>query len=168
MGIKSEIENKTRKLVIVANAKFKTNLVLSDILYRRMPVTYAYAIYDAGNFYIKYSTIRLEKYPKEMLKDTIPHEVAHLIGIYLSVLTSRKGDTAHGPLWKSMCLALGGIGEIYSKHRLTPRYYQYIDSGGHIQYVTLKYHNEMQNNYRVLNLSNGETIKAADFSKDIY
>jgi predicted SprT family Zn-dependent metalloprotease len=49
-----------------------------------------------------------DKFPDEALKDTIPHEMAHLV-------CYKKPDLGnkHNAGWKAVCLALGGNGKQY-------------------------------------------------------
>lgn len=60
--------------------------------------------------------INVEAYalrPDEMLHDTIPHEVAHLVCLVLGL------DRGHGYEWERCCIALGGDGERYHNMKLT-------------------------------------------------
>lgn len=47
-----------------------------------------------------------------MMNDTIPHEVAHLVMFQLQQhMPAHRKEPAHGPRWKRICKALGGSGE---------------------------------------------------------
>ena len=61
--------------------------------------------------------INVEAYslrPQEMLEDTVPHEVAHLVCNILG------NDRGHGANWKRVCKELGGTGETHHDMKLTP------------------------------------------------
>ena len=51
---------------------------------------------------------------QEMLDESIPHEVAHLVCFVLGI------DDGHGPAWKKICIELGGTGKQYHDMILTP------------------------------------------------
>lgn len=60
--------------------------------------------------------INMEAYainPDEMMQETIPHEIAHLVCFILTI------DKGHGERWKEVCRALGGSGKIHHEMRLT-------------------------------------------------
>lgn len=82
----------------------------------------------------------------DMLNDTVPHEIAHLVNFW-NPTTGRN----HDRLWKQTCIALGGTGErCYdgSKMVLTPtkiqRKWKYVASCGTELEVSTKIHNKIQ------------------------
>lgn len=42
----------------------------------------------------------------EDLRDTIRHELAHIVGM-------QRGDRGHGPVWKAIAISLGSSGRIF-------------------------------------------------------
>ena len=62
--------------------------------------------------------INMEAYaldPDEMINDTIPHEVAHLVAAL-----HHSADCSHDPRWQRICLALGGTAKRTHSMKLTP------------------------------------------------
>ena len=52
---------------------------------------------------LEFSVEAILKDPEEMMTNTIPHEMAHIVDMYL-----HGGHSSHGPRWQSITRALGG------------------------------------------------------------
>ena len=71
-----------------------------------------------------------------MVNEIVPHEFAHILCMANGL------DDGHGPLWKSMCIALGGTGETH--HKLATldgrmkNLYEALDDTGFSCWLTLK------------------------------
>jgi len=82
---------------------------------------------------------------QDMLNNTVPHEVAHLV---IALCPKQYQQTAHGKDWQKVCLALGGNGKVYHKLTLTnartQRQWQYVDSLGQAHQLSTVRHNRLQ------------------------
>lgn len=58
-----------------------------------------------GEYSINYNTHDAEQVLHEILKDTVPHEVAHLVEYII------RGELSHSKYWRGYCIALGGSGK---------------------------------------------------------
>jgi predicted SprT family Zn-dependent metalloprotease len=90
---------------------------------------------------------------EEMLNDTVPHEVAHLVvyhNKYNVGLYGWRKIMGHGPEWRLICLALGGTAqrchnmEVTKARRVTRFVYNLPD--GSTAKITKKYHNAVMQN----------------------
>lgn len=114
--------------------------------------------------------INLEAYalrPKEMIEDTIPHELAHIVCII------RRVDDGHGPAWVQTCIALGGTGEQYHNMRLTSvrksKRFLYRNHGGHELHLKQGRHSRLQlgKAYYYSVVRTGEVFVKADYVSEV-
>jgi SprT protein len=54
---------------------------------------------------VSFNTAIFAQDPERFIRETVPHEIAHIVCFYLRI------DRGHGKAWKRVCLALGGNGE---------------------------------------------------------
>lgn len=85
--------------------------------------------------------LNLEAGEDFLIKDTLPHEVAHI----LQAALGSKMD--HGRAWEFYCKQLGGTGLMYHELQLTParklKEFLYIVNGEQIVLTTIR-HNKVQ------------------------
>jgi SprT protein len=77
---------------------------------------------------------------EDILSDTIPHEVAHLVCFIKNI------DNGHGANWKAVARALGSLGETTHKHTLksaTKMFHYANASGGTVDFTIIR-HNKLQ------------------------
>ena len=67
-------------------------------------------------YFIDFNARAIERYPDQLVKHTIPHEVAHLI----CYMNPKLGDK-HDMGWKRVCLNIGGDGKRFHKMDLSKK-----------------------------------------------
>lgn len=150
--MKNQIETKIKEVIALAE-----RLYGFDITFEELNITYhakgkaaGYAWYKgfqgARQYGLKFSSEAASINMADMLEDTIPHEVAHLVNFALP-----HTGKDHNQGWKRVCIALGGTGErCYdgSKMVLTPakisRKWLYKASCGTEVELSTKMHNQIQ------------------------
>lgn len=120
---------------------------------------------ECSNFYLRFNREAITKHWEEMVKHTIPHEIAHLV----CAAHPELGGKDHNWKWASIDRALGGNGERCHNMELTPgrktTRYVYKDSLGREMIVGPKHHAALQRGrYSVLrNRKTGATISRGDY-----
>ena len=99
---------------------------------------------ERHSFGLKFSTESASLDSNEMLNDTIPHEVAHLVCYWNDSL----GDN-HDYGWKRVCIALGGTGarthsQVLTKGRYRTQYEYRLGNTGKTAKVGAKAHKNIQ------------------------
>lgn len=96
-----------------ANMSFPSvNLENVNILFDLRGKTAGYAGRKHGRWFIRLNRDLMATNPSQMMDEVIPHEVAHLVVMYLqSIGMCRRTERPHGALWKTVCKRLGGNGE---------------------------------------------------------
>lgn len=122
---------------------------------------------EAQDLYLRFNREAIAKNWDEMVKQTIPHEVAHLVGY----VHKRLGAKNHNWQWQQIDRSLGGTGERCHKMELTPgrktnRYIYKLPCGEEIT-VGPKHHSGLQNGkYGYLRSSKtGKTVRREHFLK---
>ena len=120
-----------------------------------------------STYLLKFSLEAAALNPDEMLNDTIPHEVAHLVNFW----DKRTGDD-HNPGWKNVCRRLGGTGVRCHSQKLTKtkyrRQYLYITDGGTERIVkSAAKHNRIQRGTRYTTSKTREVYGAEHFVRVI-
>lgn len=117
------------------------------------------AIHRNGKYTLQFNAEAIEKHWDEMVKDTIPHEVAHLV-CFAAPIFGKNHD--HG--WKRVCRTLGGDDSRTHDMILTGsrdsvrRRYNYVVEGHPIK-VGPKHHAAIQNG-RIVNATiDGRTFR---------
>lgn len=92
----------------------------------------------------------------DMLNDTVPHEVAHLV-CYANPMLGSK----HNEGWRRVCVALGGTGKRTHSYQLTRARPKapgiiYRTNRGHEVEVTALIHNKIQQHYRTYTYRDGK------------
>lgn len=123
---KIEIASKLKRLVVKAQAQW--NIKLPDITVKfdlRGPTAgYACVSYD-GKYSLRFNVdMMLKEAWKHLIEDTVPHELAHLIGYHMNY------GLNHGTAWKAICIALGGSGNRCHNEKFT------FAKGSTFEYVT--------------------------------
>lgn len=89
--------------------------------------------------------INMEAYllrPTEMLEQTIPHELAHLVCGVMG------WDRGHGRAWKATCIGLGGDGKVHHDMKLTSvrksKVFLYVNDEGQEAHFKQGRHSNLQ------------------------
>lgn len=161
------IEQRAFDLIQEGNNIWKTGVVVEYIKWNRAGRAAGMAGIDKdGKYYLVFSKELAEREFDTIMKDTVPHEVAHLITFYMN-RQGRSKDRGHGVVWRRVCLSLGGTGKRCHNMEVTPmrnrrKYrYEYRMPSGITLMVGPKYHNQIQLNNRPLHVrSTGERVAA--------
>lgn len=121
----------------------------------------------ATDLYLRFNREALEKDWDHMVKQTIPHEVAHLVAYCFP----RLGAKNHNSAWKMIDRSLGGTGERCHQMELTPAKarsrFIYVTASGAEVVVGPKHHKGLQEGrYGYLrNKRTGEMIKREHYQR---
>jgi len=162
---KEEVERAVRDKLAEGNAKFKANATVDTILYvPRLSydgsATLGSAGYDTNDdgtreFYLKFSMELFQFDPQFLISEVVPHEVAHLITmwLYLNKIRSKYAEMGHGKAWEHVAKVLGSSG----KEKVDYRYK--LDSGDEIS-LSLNQHYDVSRRGHKLRTKHGERITA--------
>ena len=91
------------------------------------------------------------KYVDAICKDTIPHEIAHIV-------CDMTHGIGHDRVWQSVCLALGGNGLVCHNYKLKPacRQFLYRTTRGVLSELSIIRHNKLQKGKVAHYFSNSE------------
>lgn len=103
-----------------------------------------WSVNGSGRDYsVKFNQEAIKNHLDHILKDTVPHEVAHIVNFALPAT-----GHAHDKGWKAVCIALGGTGQRLHDLSLTRRRwkrpYVYLDTTGVERKVTSVIHRRIQ------------------------
>lgn len=106
--LRKRVEEKVAEIIAVASAFFNQPFATPRIAYELSGTVAGRATYASHQIDLNY--ILLQRETEDMVNDTVPHEVAHLITgiVYPETKGSRncKGSP-HGPEWQSVMRVLG-------------------------------------------------------------
>lgn len=98
----------------------------------------------------------------ELYKNTVPHEVAHIVCMFL-----RIGQN-HDSGWRRVCIALGGDGQRCHSEKVTfakGKTYSYTTSTGRVVMLSSVRHRRIQHNFMVYRCKDGGHIdKSCSYS----
>jgi predicted SprT family Zn-dependent metalloprotease len=139
------IRDAVRKCVDLANEKYGFNVQMSDIhiSFKTKGRAAGTAARRGSQYYLEFSLESADLDIREMLEDTVPHEVAHLV-CFFDYSLGRNHDRG----WKRVCIGLGGTGNRTHTQKLTKAKYRAgylyrLDSGREVV-VGPKVHKAMQ------------------------
>lgn len=103
------------------------------------------AEYADGIYSVRFHKQAVKNHYNEMVNETIPHEVAHIV----CMMKPQLGCN-HDFGWKAVCQALGGIGDQYHTMGIgktkRQRLWDYKTESGEIVQLTTVRHNRLQQN----------------------
>lgn len=165
---KQPILDKVREVVELAQRRYGFDIRFQDLDIRFVENGRAAAQAShrrmTNQYGLKFSLESADLDIKEMLEDTIPHEVAHLVNFYDSS-TGKNHDSG----WISTCIALGGSGARCHTQVLTKTKYRksyvYVTDSGHERIIkSAAKHNKIQRGVTYTIKRTGETYGASHFS----
>lgn len=150
------------------------DLKISDILFYSKGTAAGYAghetLHGIRKYFLKFSTEAYDIAPETILNDTVPHEVAHLVAFAMAGATYNR-IPAHGKVWKSICIRLGGTGERTHSITLTSARrrvrYIYTLNSGRVLSLTKAFHVKLTNGQAFHTRNNQEAIAACHYTKMI-
>ncbi len=102
----------------------------------------------------------------EMTRNTIPHEMAHIVDMYL-----HGGRSSHGPRWQTIIRALGGTPQrthdIPLNKARRSRKYIYKASCGTVVEVGPRHHNSVRRGGKLIVKKTGGTVTWAHFTGEV-
>jgi predicted SprT family Zn-dependent metalloprotease len=123
---KIQVASKLKRLILKAQKDWNTTLPEITIKFdlRGGPAGMACVSYD-GKYSLRFNvTMMLNQGWTHLIEDTVPHEVAHLLGYHLDY------GLNHGKEWKAICIALGGSGKRCHDEKVT------FAKGSTFEYIT--------------------------------
>lgn len=159
------IRDAVRKCVDLANEKYGFNVPMDNIRisFKTKGRAAGTACRRGSQYYLEFSLESADIDIREMLEDTVPHEVAHLV-CFFDYSLGRNHDRG----WKRVCIGLGGTGNRTHTQQLTKAKYRagylYRASCGTEVVVGAKIHKKVQlfGSTRVLRKTRG-TFGRDDF-----
>ncbi len=108
------VVSRIEELVNLANQKFRINVPAMDIRFDLRGSTAGQAGHLNRNYYLRFNRdMMMNSAWDHLYKDTIPHELAHIICFHGNV------DRGHGKVWRSVCIGLGGSGRRCHNEKVT-------------------------------------------------
>lgn len=117
---------------------------------------------QASEFVLRFNREAMQKDWVYMVKETIPHEVAHIVGFALP----HMGAKNHNAQWQRISQELGCKGERYHKMELTPGRrrvrYRYVTDQGTVVLAGPKHHKAIQLHGRLAGIRSAATRELLD------
>jgi predicted SprT family Zn-dependent metalloprotease len=157
---KAEFVARVHEVMEMARDKFPT----FDIQNNHLPIVFFKTGAHAGTarwrskfgqrqFNVEFNTVAIKGNREDMLSDTIPHEIAHIVDIYIN-----GSSDGHGPRWKRIAKSLGcGAKRTHSydmtEAKRTRRRAVYVATCGTELKVSIQTHNKIQQRGQVRQLT---------------
>jgi predicted SprT family Zn-dependent metalloprotease len=159
------------KCLNISKKEFKCDVKLNELQYstQMSTKTYGKAGYSlTEGWFVRLSLYKMEKNFDFMLKEIIPHEVAHVVSMWLKDRQMAYGDDGHGEGWKHVAKMLGCtpsavVPEYEEEPSREMALYQYKTLSGTVVEVNQEQHHCLQQELRVLRTKEGERIVASGF-----
>lgn len=140
------VRTKTAEVIAKAKSLYRVDLSSASISFnlRGRVAGWAACKHCAGvkQYQLKFNQDMIfGNHLQDMLDDTVPHEVAHLV-CYANPMLGRKHDTG----WKRVCIALGGNGQRCHDNEVQYAHggYDYMTDTGHKVTVSNIIHRKIQ------------------------
>lgn len=143
---KQELLNKVNILVQQANRRYNITLPTIEVRFDLRGSVAGYGGYKMRlgqrHYFMRFNVDLMEHGDwNDMLNDTVPHELAHVICFF------RGNDRGHGWNWRNTCIALGGSGRrCHDEEVVLARgnTYRYTTTTGQTVVVGDKHHQRIQ------------------------
>lgn len=158
---KRVIENRVNRVMAQAKELFGCTVKNIDIRYENMDNVWGKAGFDdkAKTWFIALDNNGLKEDHDYVMREIIPHELAHIVAMWLKVRGLKYGDDGHNAGWKHVARALGCTGNRIAE----PFQFPYETEAGRDILVSRKHHNMMQKQYKVLRTQDGDRITASGY-----
>ena len=168
-SLKNDVANRCNALISKANDLYGTSVTLNTIDYYSKGSAAGWAGRTTSGSFLRFSLELLINNYDEMIKNIIPHEVAHLIHFDLILAGNSTDRKPHGHTWKAICRALGGSSDrthtmAVTKARKT-RQFEYTVPSGNTVWLSTTIHRKLTlgTTARIIK-STGERIHAYHFT----
>ena len=139
----NQVRTRALELIKRANQLYNTTLPPIDIKFNLRGRVAGYAGYKGDYYYLRFNRdMIMGDAFDHILKDTVPHEIAHLVNFHLP-----HTGNAHNPGWQRVCFALGGNSQ--RLHNLPVKFargrtFEYINTHGRAIRISETIHNKIQ------------------------
>lgn len=151
---------KTLEVMKQANELYNLNIDLTVRVDLRGSKIAGQAQRKLGRYIVRLNPLFCQQFPEDTLKETIPHEVAHIVAFAL------KQDDGHGPKWKRIAQSLGCSGNRCHDHTIIdPRKETYMvvfPCGKKIEIGKIRY-NRIMRGRKTYNSAYGPITKNSNF-----
>ena len=155
LEMKHAIVKKTREVIIQAENRYGVELQATDIRFDLHGRSAGMACQRGRHLHVRFNMEAAEKDWDHLFNDTIPHEVAHLVGYRDPTFAWN-----HNKAWVKTCKELGGTGKRTHNMDLTPRskmkYYQYKLPCGYEVKLSATRHKRCQNGSQKYHVTTAE------------
>lgn len=154
----TEIVRRVQEVCALVHTKYNLDLSNLDVRLDLRGKAAGKAGYRGSAYYIRLNVdmIQNESFAA-ILKDTIPHEIAHIVCFLNPALGSN-----HDKGWKRVCLALGGTGSTTHTEPVTlarkTRRFMYVTTSGREVVISLQRHRAVQGGKQYLLKVDGSQI----------
>lgn len=121
-----------------------------------------------GPFKVSYNTTIFSQDMERFIRDTIPHEIAHVICSFLN------WDKGHGRAWKRVCALLGGNSErcfdgegLSFKGTRTQKKYEYVATCGTVVLLSAVRHGKIKKGHSYIVPATNGKIASNNFTGKI-
>lgn len=164
---RQDAESFAAECIKKCNDKFKTTVPLDASVLWFAKGTHAGKAHRKGDRYFIQLNIQLWNHDTRHLRNTITHEIAHLI-IFNLKEQGKSNDPGHGKDWRAVHRFLGGTGERCHSLKLegTKRKqhrYKYKTFSGYELTISAAKHNKIQRGYCYRALKTGERFGATHY-----
>jgi len=164
-----QLKQRIRECLKTGNERFKAKSKINTIKVIKSAKNY---LGKAGwnkrdGWFVYFSEIGLKTDFDFVLKEIVPHEVAHIISNWLYINDMPNGDDGHGEGWRTIAKSLGSSGNQYARHpTMKLSGFTYRTSGGNLVTLNPDQHEQLQKQFKVFRDSQGNTITASGYIKN--
>lgn len=158
---KRVIENKVKEVLAQAKDLFGCTVRNVDIRYEKLETEWGKAGFDGKTkkWFMVLDIGGIKDDPRYVLNEIVPHELAHIVCMWLKVRSLKYGDDGHNAGWRHVAKALGSSG----KRMAEPFHFPYETDSGRDILVNRKHHNMLQKEFKVLRTQDGDRITASGY-----
>lgn len=156
---KRVIENRVSSVMAQAKELFGCTVRNVEIRYENLEKEWGKAGFDGKKWFIVLDINGIKEDHNYVLREIIPHELAHIVCMWLKSQSLKYGDDGHNAGWKHVSKALGATGNRMAE----PFHFPYETEAGRDILVSRKHHNMMQKEFKVLRTDDGDRITASGY-----
>lgn len=162
----TEIVRRVQEVCAMAHTKYNLDLSNLDVRLDLRGKAAGKAGHRGSAYYIRLNVdmIQNESFAA-ILKDTIPHEIAHIVCFLNPALGAN-----HDKGWKRVCLALGGTGSTTHTEPVTlarkTRKFRYVSTSGREVLISLQRHRAIQGGkLYILNVDGSKLSRLCEYQE---
>jgi SprT protein len=121
-----------------------------------------------GVWYLRFNREAIEKHWDDMVKDTIPHEVAHIV----CFVHTHLGGSNHNAVWQRVAISLGSTGKRchsleVSNARAVKRFIYRTPLGVEVALASIRHNKVQRGQARYRLKKTGETLRPEYFTQQV-